>query len=113
MATAVSAHQAYKLHVSVTANGEPQPETVVTINGIRQSWVLPSTSNHQAYYLGVIEIMAKAIQSGATSVSVELGDQVATRQLNGLDDTTDKGMRVLFEAVRRLETRIPGGVTYV
>jgi hypothetical protein len=88
------------------------PHTEVTINDVKKRWPLAGTSNHEAFYLGIIEILSREIHAHAASVSIVLGEQTAKRQLNGKDRREDEGMRVLYEAVKILETRIPGGVTY-
>ena len=113
MATiAAGPHRTYTLHASVTANGQAKPHTEVTIDGALQVWQLDGTSNHEAFYLGIVGILADAIQTGLHSVTIVLGEQTALRQLVRGERRIDEGMRVLNEAVRLLETRIPGGVSY-
>ena len=103
----------YVVHVSVTANGDHLPKVEVTINGKKRSWTLAKATNEWVYYLAVLSCIVDAVANGAHSAVVDIGDQTATRQLNGTDKPSKKHIRALNEAIRVAKQALPGGARVV
>ncbi|MBA4045671.1 MAG: hypothetical protein C0510_00190 [Erythrobacter sp.] len=98
----------YAVQVSVFKNGDLRPKIEVTVNGKRRNWNIPRCSNHVAYYLAVLSCLTDAIANGASSVTVEIGDQTARRQLNGQEMPRQKHTIALHEAVRVAASALNG-----
>lgn len=100
----------YNVAVSVTRNGDLKPEIEVAINGHKRSWSIPKASNHVVYYLAVLSCIIDAVANGATSAVVNIGNQTATRQLDGSEKPKLSHTIALHEAVWIAAGALPGGL---
>lgn len=113
MATKTGQQYHYTVKVSVTANGDLLPEVDVTVNGVERRWHLPKATNEMVYYLAVLSCVIDAVADGAHSAIVDIGDQTARRQLNGIEEPRKKHIFALNEALKISGQALPGGLQVV
>ncbi|UVI38404.1 hypothetical protein [Qipengyuania spongiae] len=103
----------YTVKVSVTANGDLLPDVDVTVNGTTRNWHFPKATNEVVFYLAILSCVIDAVANGAHSALVEIGNQTATRQLNGSEKPRKKHIRALNEAVIISGQALPGGLQVI
>jgi len=69
-------------------------------------------TNNVAEYEAVRAGLERALALGAQSVHVRADSELSIRQLTGAYRVKNAGLKPIFDAVKELERKIPGGVTY-
>ncbi|WP_197417806.1 MULTISPECIES: hypothetical protein [unclassified Sphingomonas] len=92
----------------MTANGNVHPKIFVEVNGVARHWSLTEASNHIVYFLAILSCLVDAIATGAHDVTIEIGNQTATRLINGSQTAREQHILVLLQAVKVAASAIPG-----
>lgn len=100
----------YKIHASVTKNGDTHPDIEMTVNGSTSRMSIPFASNHTAYYLAVLNCIVDAVAAGHPGIQVEMGDQTVGRQLLGTEAPKQRHTAALLAAVESAARALPRGV---
>ena len=106
-----SGRLSYTIHVSLTNNGDPNPGIIVTTNGVKKKWSVKHCTNHIGYYLAILECTIDAVVKGADGADFIVGNQVVTRQLNGLEEPQTRHTIALLDAIKIVANPLSGGIS--
>lgn len=107
------------LHTDGASRGNPGPASVGAVLygpdrkviGTVSERIGIQTNNHAEYEAVRLGLLAAA-RLGVRQVTVRADSQLAVRQLNGEYRVKNAKLKPLFDAVKALEARFPGGVLY-
>jgi ribonuclease HI len=117
--TAAAGIEAAILHTDGASRGNPGPASVGAVLygpdrrviGTVSERIGIQTNNHAEYEAVRLGLLAAA-RLGVRQVTVRADSQLAVRQLNGEYRVKNAKLKPLFDAVKALEVRFPGGVLY-
>jgi ribonuclease HI len=107
------------VHTDGASRGNPGKAAfayVITRPGqvtIEHAEKMPDSTNNQAEYTALVEALRHLVQlKPTTRVCIHSDSELLVKQMNGIYQVKDAGLRGLYTEALQLASQLPGGVTY-